>query len=97
MSNPRNTIIRDIFNVATIDDLRDINLAIKQRWSELESRAGLNFKVGDSVQFISRKRGGVQVGVITKINRKTIAVRVGYATWRVPPTMLSLTHKSAAA
>ena len=97
MTNPRNNIIRDIFNVATIDDLRDINLAIKQRWSELESRAGLNFKVGDSVKFTSRKRGGVQVGVVTKVNRKTIAVRVGCVTWRVPPTMLSAVRKSAAA
>ena len=95
MSN-RNATIKAIFAVDSIDDLRDINLALKQRWSELESRGVLNFKVGDSVKFTSRKRGGLQVGIVTKINRKTIAVKVGHVQWRVTPSVLSPLHKSAA-
>lgn len=98
MSNSRNTIIRDIFNVASIDDLRDIQRAVNQRWGELESRGALNFKIGDSVKFTSRKRGGgVQVGTVKKINRKTIAVVVGNVTWRVTPSLLSPLHENAAA
>ena len=95
MSN-RNATIKAIFAVDSIDDLRDINLALKQRWSELESRGVLNFKVGDSVKFTSRKRGGVQVGIVTKVNRKTIAVKVGNVNWRVTPSVLSPLHKNAA-
>ena len=99
MSNKRNgtihgTIIRDIFAVDSIDDLRDINLAIKQRWSELDAREALNFKIGDSVKFNSRKRGGILTGIVKKVNRKTVAVLVGSVTWRVTPSLL--THKDAA-
>jgi len=93
----RNDIIRDIFAVDSIEDLRDIQRTITQRRSELESRGALNFKIGDSVKFTSRKRGGIQVGRVTKINRKTIAVEVGNVTWRVTPSLLSPLRKSAAA
>ncbi len=96
MSNSRNTIIRDIFNIASIEDLRDIGLAISQRRNELESRNALNFKIGDSVSF-NAKRRGVQVGTIVKINRKTIAVKVGNIVWRVTPSFLSPLHENAAA
>ena len=93
----RNDIIRDIFAVDSIEDLRDIQRTITQRRSELESRGALNFKIGDSVKFSSNKRGGIQVGIVKKINRKTIAVAVGNVTWRVTPSLLSPMHKSAAA
>jgi len=93
----RNTIIRDIYSVDSIDTLRDIQLAINQRRGELESRGALNFKIGDSVKFTSNKRGGIQIGIVKKINRKTIAVVVGNVTWRVTPSLLSPLHKSAAA
>jgi len=92
----RNDIIRDIFAVDTIDDLRDINLALKQRWNELESRGVLNFKVGDSVKF-NAKRRGVQTGIVKKVNRKTVSVLVGNATWRVTPSLLTPLHKNKAA
>ena len=96
MSN-RNATIKAIFAVDSIDDLRDINLALKQRWSELESRGVLNFKVGDSVKFTARKRGGVQHGIVTKVNRKTVSVLVRNTTWRVTASLLSPLHKNAAA
>lgn len=96
MTATRNTIIRDIFAVATITELRDINLALKQRWNELDARVALTFKVGDSVRF-NAKRRGVQVGTVKKVNRKTVAVLVGHTTWRVTPSLLTLTEKSAAA
>ena len=93
----RNALIRDIFAVDTIDSLRDINQALKQRWNELEARGVLNFKVGDSVKFTARKRGGVQTGIVTKVNRKTVSVLVGHTTWRVTASLLSPLHKNAAA
>ncbi len=91
----RNALIRDIFNVDTIDSLRDIQKALNQRWTELESRQSLNFKIGDSVKFTSRKRGGVVVGTVKKINRKTIAIVVGNVTWRVSPSLLSPLHENS--
>ncbi len=93
----RNDIIRDIFAVDSIEDLRDIQRTITQRRSELESRGALNFKIGDSVKFTSRRHGGIQVGTVKKINRKTIAVVVGNVTWRVTPSLLTPLHKNAAA
>ncbi len=91
----RNAIIRDIFAVDNLDALRDLQQAVNQRWSELESRGALNFKVGDSVKFTSRKRGGVQVGIVKKINRKTIAILVGNVTWRVSPSLLAPMHDNS--
>ena len=96
MSN-RNATIKSIFAVDSIEDLRDIQKALNQRWTELESRESLNFKVGDSVKFTSRKRGGVQIGIVKKINRKTIAIAVGNVTWRVSPSLLSPLHENASA
>jgi hypothetical protein len=95
MSN-RNTIIRDIFAVATIDELRDINLALKQRWNELDARVALNFKVGDSVKFNAKRRGS-HIGIVKKVNRKTVSVLVGNTTWRVTPSLLAPMHENAAA
>ncbi len=96
MSN-RNETIKAIFAVDSIEDLRDIQKALNQRWTELESRQSLNFKIGDSVKFTSRKRGGVQIGIVKKINRKTIAILVGNVTWRVSPSLLSPLHENASA
>ncbi len=84
-------IIRDIYGVDSIEGLRDIQRAVNQRRNELESRGALNFKVGDSVKFATPKRGS-QVGIIKKINRKTIAVLVGNVTWRVTPSFLTLSN-----
>ena len=94
----RNSIISDIYSVDSIECLRSIQLAVNQRRSELESRGALNFKIGDSVKFTSRKRGGMTcTGIVKKINRKTIAVVVGNVTWRVTPSLLSPLYKSAVA
>lgn len=93
----RNAVFNYIYNVDTIDSLRDIQKALNQRWTELESRNALSFKVGDSVKFTSRKRGGVLIGIVKKINRKTIAITVGNVTWRVSPSLLSPLNEKAAA
>ncbi len=82
-----NTIIREIYGVDTIDGLRDIQRAVNQRRSELESRSALEFKIGDSVKFGTKCRG-TQEGIVKKINRKTVAVLVGGITWRVSPSLL---------
>ncbi len=98
MSNTRNTIVSNIFNVNSLDDLRYISQAIKQRWGELESRGTLNFRVGNSVKFTSRKQGGrILAGIVVKVNRKTISVRVDNTVWRVTPSLLSPLHENASA
>ena len=86
-----NTIICGIYEVNSIEGLRDIQRAVNQRRNELESRGALNFKIGDSVKFATPKRG-TQVGIVKKINRKTIAVVVGNVTWRVTPSFLTLAN-----
>lgn len=94
MSNTRNTIVSNIFNVNSLDDLRYIQNAVRQRWGELESRGTLNFRVGNSVKFTSRN-GTILTGIVVKVNRKTISVRVDNVVWRVTPSLLSPLHENA--
>ena len=49
--------------------------------------AGLQFKVGDEVEF-DGKRGVVERGTIIKINPKTIKVKVGFVTWSCSASLL---------
>lgn len=101
MSNTRNTIVSNIFNVNSLDDLRDISQAIKQRWGELESRGTLNFRVGNSVKFPDRN-GSMFTGIVVKVNRKSVNVKVQQAsgiqvTYRVAPSLLTPLHENASA
>ena len=52
--------------------------------------AKAKFRVGDRVQFFSRREQKDVVGTVQKINRKRIVVKVGVISWTVSPTMLSL-------
>lgn len=93
----QNQLIRAIFAVETLDDLKGINQAARQRWSELESRGILRFRKGMSVKFRSRN-GGTIVGLVCRVNRKSVTVRVnGHMTYRVSPSLLSPLHKSETA
>lgn len=48
----------------------------------------LEFKKGDKVKFNAKSRG-LQTGVVTKINSKTIAVKADTGvTWKVSPNLL---------
>ena len=81
-----------IFN-ATNDELNDIITQIKRRRSQLTEQVSWTFNVNDMVRFDrGARRGGWVTGKVTKVNRKTVKVKVsGGATtvnWTVSPRLL---------
>ena len=63
-------------------------IKIQRERNSLVAKA--KFRVGDRVQFFSRREQKDVVGTVQKINRKRIVVTVGVISWTVSPTMLSL-------
>ena len=84
-------IVNHIYQIETQDDLKIIGGALEMRWNELIARAATAFKVGDHVKFRDRRRGRLVVGVITKVNRKTIKLVADGdgMKWTVGPALLS--------
>lgn len=69
-----------IMEHASKKDIDSINQALHMRWDTLNRAARYAFRVGDRVRIKSDKvvsRGLGNEGVITKINTKTIVVKVG--------------------
>lgn len=82
----KSAIVESILRIETHDELRELNEAVSMRWGELDSRALLDFKVGDRVEFTRTKSGQVIRGVVEKINRKTVSLKEdgkAYGYWRV--------------
>jgi len=87
--------ITAIYELESMDELRDIYDAIRNKETQL-SRANIRKIVkGDVVSFTARN--GVRVvGTVAKVNRKTVEVRVGElasmfnTTYRVPASMLKV-------
>ena len=83
----RKTLI-DLFAKMDNEDLNYTARVFKNRRSQLSSVKLLNFRYGDVVKFTHRNK--TVVGEVTKINRKTVAVRAhDGTTWRVSPSLLS--------
>lgn len=80
-------IIAGINQITSVDDLRTINHAVIEQIRTLSRRAANTFHVGQSVEFTSRL-GDEVYGVVTKINSKTLKVKVGPMTWTVSAAML---------
>ena len=82
-------------------ELNDIIDMIKTRKTRLREDASRKFVVGDWVTFDAGKRGKV-VGVVTKVNSKSVLVRQkmdnGIMNWKIKdPTILKLTSYTSAA
>ena len=88
MSNVETAIdaIRNMNN----DELVHVIDAVKLRQTSLARQATRSLQVGDTVQFTNKQRR-TMTGTVTKINRKTLIVKDGFTTWRVPAGMCSQT------
>jgi hypothetical protein len=87
MSNV-NDILNTIRNIDNFDDMRDIIDAINVQQKRIARMNTRKFSVGDYVYFIGR--GGEQYdGPVTKVNQRTVKVRVGMTLWTVDALLLS--------
>jgi len=81
-------VIRDIRAHASIEDIREIETAIRARFDHIDRSAAYEFRVGDTVRFDAKTRG-IITGKISKINRKTIKIVADSGMiWKVSPTLL---------
>jgi len=87
--------ITAIYALESMDELRDIYDAIRNKETQL-SRANIRkITKGDVVSFTART-GHRVVGVVSKVNRKTVEVRAGELTsmfatqYKVPASMLKV-------
>ena len=87
MSNV-NDILNAIREIDNFDDMRDVIDTINDQQKRIARMSSRKFSVGDYVYFISR--GGEQYdGPVTKINHRTVKVRVGMTLWTVDASLLS--------
>lgn len=88
-----NDICKDILRMDSLAELstlsKQVNMAIKMRYNELQRRKAVSFGVGSRVEFTD-KLGNVVTGRILKINPKTVQVQADrtMVTWRVTPSLL---------
>ena len=86
--NNMNDILNGIRNIDNFDDMRDIIDAVNVQQKRIARMNTRKFSVGDYVYFIGR--GGEQYdGPVTKVNQRTVKVRVGMTLWTVDALLLS--------
>ena len=87
MSNV-NDILNAIREIDNFDDMRDVIDTINDQQKRIARMSSRKFSVGDYVYFIGR--GGEQYdGPVTKVNQRTVKVRVGMTLWTVDASLLS--------
>ena len=90
--NLTQTEIKKFTDIVNKMDSQDSQLLI-QIWKNAQNMKSANkaaeFRKGNNVQF-KNKYGEKIVGVVTKVNRKTIAVSTSEGNWKVSPNLLSL-------
>ena len=87
MSNV-NDILNAIREIDNFDDMRDVIDTINDQQKRIARMSSRKFSVGDYVYFIGR--GGDQYdGPVTKVNQRTVKVRVGMTLWTVDASLLS--------
>jgi len=73
---------------ATLEELRNLNLAVVEAIRARETDVARDFQVGDRVSFRA-KDGRTITGTVAKINLKTIKVRSIDTMWAVSPSLLT--------
>ena len=83
-------IVMGVVSKLDMDGIRRMYELLKHRQSTLQYQTTFKFNTGDRVQFKATV-GGLVVGSITKINKKTIKVKDEGAgiLWTVSPSLLS--------
>lgn len=71
------------------DELQSIVSAVVFARNQLARQNKYTFSVGADVQFTNSRTGQTVIGVVNKVNRKTMLVQVGSRIWRVPANMLT--------
>ncbi len=79
-------------SLKTTDDCLEAFAMIKARHTDLQRRVAVQLKVGQKVQWNSRKKGGrTLIGTITGINPKSVSVvEDGGARWTITPSLLKV-------
>lgn len=72
---------------ASKEDVEAIYSALKYKHSKEIRSATSKFSVGDKVSFIGRN-GTKIVGIVDRINRKTVSIKTDVGMWRVTSTLL---------
>ena len=81
------SIVAKIGNL-DFDQCKELNERLTMQRTFLANQSVRSFVIGDTVTFTGR-RGVVNTGEITKVNRRYIHVKVGHMNWKVPAEMLS--------
>lgn len=81
------TVTKAIFAIDSLDELREAQNALNVRFRELQRRAAVSYRIGDTVKFQS-KTGKTISGTVTKINQKTVSVRTVDSNWKVSASLL---------
>ena len=101
MNIDTNAICRSIMHMESLADIaalsKQLNSAMKLRYTELQRRKALSFGIGSRVEF-TNKLGTNITGRILKINSKTVMVETENTKklWRVTPSLLREASKKAA-
>ena len=73
----------------TRDEITEVYGVLKHRSHALSQQEKSAFTVGDEVYWHSTKKGGKRIdGIVTKVMKKNVKVRVGYTEWTVHPSFL---------
>lgn len=83
-------IIDYLWSINNKEEIREYWNVLKRRNKQLTERLTSTFKVGDEVKF-ENKNGEVEIGVVKKVNKKTLNVKAGFYTYRISPSLLTKT------
>ena len=76
-----------LWSIDSPEEISEMWAILKARSGQLRERNVFNFSVDDEVTFEGR-RGQMLKGVVHKVNKKTIIVRVGHEMWRCSPNLI---------
>jgi len=82
------TVSDRTLSAMSMGDLLSLNKRIIAEHKRRQADAVGDFYPGQAVTYKSRGRGTNVVGVVEKLNRKTVSVRVAGQLWRVSPSLL---------
>ena len=90
MANNVTKVVEVIYKMNN-DELNQVVDAIRLKRRYLAKQAIREFKIGDMVQFTSKRTGGRVNATVEKVNRKYVIVstHIGGEKWRVPASMLT--------
>jgi hypothetical protein len=73
----------EVRDMKTSEEIHEGWELLRRKSREIQSQLTYSFDVGDNVSFRTRE------AVLTKINQKSIGVKVGIINWKVAPSLLT--------